>query len=142
MLDGVVLDALDVLDDAVLDVLAGSWCSMVLVVTRCSMCSTTWCSMCSGHVLVVIGSVVVGGVVIGGEIMICLCDDVVGGPLVCGIWQFGHGAIGCTGAVLANHGLSVIADMATLAAIAAAPTTRFTHIPVGPLPGFGPDDLW
>ena len=125
-----VLDVLDVLDDVVLDVLDDVVLDVLDVLDVVVIGA------------VVIGSVVIGAVVIGGVIMICLCDDVVGGPLVCGIWQFGHGAIGCSGAVLANPGFSVIADMATLAAIAAAPTTRFTHIPVGPLPGFGPDDLW
>jgi hypothetical protein len=58
------------------------------------------------------------------------------GPLL----QIGHG--GSSGTAEANSAFCVSADMPTLAATAATPTTCFIDIRIRPLPGFGPDNAW
>ena len=69
-----------------------------------------------------------------------LCVSLCSGPRVRSV--FGGAVVvtglgGSSGTAEANPAFCVSADTPTLAATAAAPTTRFIDIPVRPLPGFG-----
>ena len=153
VLDPVVLGVLDAVVLSVLDAVAlGALDAVVLLcvlgaAVLCVVCVSVLCVLCAA-LLCVLGAALLcvlcvslrspprGSVFVGATVVVAGSCGQPPGPLL----QFGHG--GSSGTAYANPAFCVIADRPTLAATAAAPTTRFIDIPIRPLLGFGPDNGW
>jgi hypothetical protein len=144
VLDAVALGALDAV--VLLCVLGAAVLCVVCVSVLCVLGAALLCVL-GAALLCVLGAALLCG--LGGSLRSPPRGSVFGATVVVGgscgqppgpLLQFGHG--GSSGTAYANPAFCVIADRPTLAATAAAPTTRFIDIPIRPLLGFGPDNGW